>query len=858
MYKKILTAIAAVMIINTCSVLAYDYPQDFWDKNDKYLEALERNDYHGTVKYGEDVIRYIEDAPDSKDKRDNLIYSFNKVGIAHAELEDYRKSAYYFERLYDYASQFGEQYEDYLRSATERINQYTPVIKMYTDGGTSPDYGAVNEPGNGVLFGICSNGDTRKQLGNESMILTYQELGEDLLPYNIGIMKEAKKSGCAVEFALNCPGQSADIRNIKKKKGYLEEISELFDDYSSVPVYLRFAAEFNVWADAPDPDDFISAFRYVSDYFKARNDNVAIVWSPNQVSGWYTNMDDFYPGDSYVDWVGVSLYAQKVFFSDPGNKESEIMFHTGICSDPVISIKRFVEKYGDRKPIMISEYGCGHKLMKSGTDTSDFAVERLREYLSYLPMVYPQIKLMAYFDWYVESSNEKNDFRLSSNKKLQNEFLKLTKGERFIQDGYNNGTGKCYRPVFDGVDVDSVFYVACYSHMYDSGVTGVTYYIDDKYVGGSKEIPYSTHIDASGYMGRHTLKAVAAFDNGQKLETESVIYINTSNRDITVEISDDEISFDQEPIIYKDRTMVPMRKIFEELGADVNWDSSTQTATGRKGDRTVRVTVGSNKMYVNSKEISLDIPPMIMNNRTLVPVRAVAEGLGCEVDWDSKRYIVSITPKTFRWSDWDDDLPSFVNEDLYYIEERTEYKYREKEYFEDDDERKNAVNYVRTDYEYGDWSDWQNDYIRESDTLEVETRTKSSPEKYLFAHWCTGWLEDESKKYRTSSGEWCDEAIYHELGWFDYKIPYSEDSDSDYTYYVDGEKYRCSNSCFRWYIVDREGGDYTQYRSRRIYKICTYWQWSDWSDYDTEAPTDYYDWDEIDVDERTVYRYKEK
>ena len=111
-----------------------------------------------------------------------------------------------------------------------------------------------------------------------------------------------------------------------------------------------------------------------------------------------------------------------------------------------------------------------------------------------------------------------------------------------------------------------------------------------------------------------------------------------------------------------------MRRIFEELGADVSWNDSEQTATGKKGDRTVKVTVNSKTMYVNNKKITLDTAPIVVSARTLVPVRAVAEGLGCDVDWTERTSTVDIEPKEFKWSAWTDELPNDVDDDLFYIE----------------------------------------------------------------------------------------------------------------------------------------------------------------------------------------------
>jgi len=867
MIRKVIISLTLCisLLLSVGSVYAYNYPSGFWSINTKYENAINSNTHNKIIEYGNQIINLMQTAPDGPEKRNILVTRYNQVGISYATTGDYDNAAKTFRILYEYANQYGDEFYDYVKASKARMSQYTSEIKMYTNGGQSTYYGAVNEKKNGVLFGMCANGGTRTKLGNESMVLTYQELGQSLISYNVGVVRNAASEGIAVEFALNCPKEGTDIKNIHKMDPYLKEISDLFKKYPDVPIYLRFAAEFDIWTTLAEPEEFVYAFRYVSKYFKSRNDNVAMVWSPNQVSNWYIDIDDYYPGDEYVDWVGISLYAQKYFLGDPNQKEeNEIVFKSGKNSNPVISVKEIVEKYGNRKPIMLSESGCGHKLVKSGENTTDFAVQRLKEYYSYLPMVYPQIKLIAYFDWYVDAASEKNDFRLSTNTKLQNEYLKLVKGQRFIQDKFSNNTDFCYRPIYNGINVENIFEVSCYAHLYDAAIMGVTYFIDDKYVGMSKEIPYTTMLDASSYSGNHRLKAVATFDNGKTLVTESTIQINNGEKNITVEIDDERIYFDQEPILYNSRTMVPMRRIFEELGAKVTWDANTQTAVGKKGDRTVQVTIGQKTMYINNKVIELDTAPFVLSGRTLVPARAVAEGLGCDVEWNEKYNLVSITPRVFRWSEWDEDLPNYVDNDLYYIEEREEYRVRtrDKEYFSLD-YKINSSNFVDSEVSYGNWSDWSTDYISSSNSREVQTRTQSSPKKYFYAHYCTGNEQDESIRYKTANYDFCDECSYHTLGWYDNPLPEAEDGTGYIKYKDDGKKFRCSNTCYRWYVFDTSGGEYTEYRSRPIYTEYTYWEWGDWSrwsSWDEDDPYDYYDWYDngVDVDERTVYRYKEK
>ena len=85
-----------------------------------------------------------------------------------------------------------------------------------------------------------------------------------------------------------------------------------------------------------------------------------------------------------------------------------------------------------------------------------------------------------------------------------------------------------------------------------------------------------------------------------------------------------------------------MRAIFEAIGAEVTWDSETSTALSKRGDDDVRITIGENKIVKNGEDIAIDVPACIVDSRTLVPVRAVAESFGCDVFWDGENRIVRV------------------------------------------------------------------------------------------------------------------------------------------------------------------------------------------------------------------------
>lgn len=111
---------------------------------------------------------------------------------------------------------------------------------------------------------------------------------------------------------------------------------------------------------------------------------------------------------------------------------------------------------------------------------------------------------------------------------------------------------------------------------------------------------------------------------------------------IKVLVNGQKVNFDVYPQIENGRTMVPMRAIFEALGATVEWNNETRSVTSVKDDVTISLAIDSTELYVNGSVKTLDVPACIINNRTMVPVRAISEAFGCEVKWNNDERIVVI------------------------------------------------------------------------------------------------------------------------------------------------------------------------------------------------------------------------
>lgn len=115
--------------------------------------------------------------------------------------------------------------------------------------------------------------------------------------------------------------------------------------------------------------------------------------------------------------------------------------------------------------------------------------------------------------------------------------------------------------------------------------------------------------------------------------------------EIRIEVNGQSVHSDVAPFIQNSRTMVPLRFVAEALGAKVEWAPNTRTVTVRYLEKVVVLPVDSTVAHVNGTTVVLNVPATIVNGRTFVPLRFVAEALGAIVLWNSEAYIVEIVGK---------------------------------------------------------------------------------------------------------------------------------------------------------------------------------------------------------------------
>jgi len=128
----------------------------------------------------------------------------------------------------------------------------------------------------------------------------------------------------------------------------------------------------------------------------------------------------------------------------------------------------------------------------------------------------------------------------------------------------------------------------------------------------------------------------------------TALEVQAAQPKIRVTIDGRPVNFpDQPPVIIDGRTLVPIRGVFEDLGFGVWWEEDTQTATISEMYRHVTITIGSRTFITNDVIYMLDVPAQIINDRTMLPIRAVVESVGYSVEWDAANNTVVII--TDRW-----------------------------------------------------------------------------------------------------------------------------------------------------------------------------------------------------------------
>lgn len=151
-----------------------------------------------------------------------------------------------------------------------------------------------------------------------------------------------------------------------------------------------------------------------------------------------------------------------------------------------------------------------------------------------------------------------------------------------------------------------------------------------------------TFSDSSNTNGSSQPSAASSKDVKERLKNAMVLFVGSTQAMVNnVEVQVDEGSADVKPIIKNNRTLVPVRFIAESLGAKVEWNKNSSTVKVSLGGKNVELVIGSANMKVGADNVALDAPAEVIGNRTFIPLRKLTEALGKKVFYDRGLIVIS-------------------------------------------------------------------------------------------------------------------------------------------------------------------------------------------------------------------------
>ncbi len=117
----------------------------------------------------------------------------------------------------------------------------------------------------------------------------------------------------------------------------------------------------------------------------------------------------------------------------------------------------------------------------------------------------------------------------------------------------------------------------------------------------------------------------------------------SAEQKIKVNLNGEAVTFSNaQPVIVNSRTLIPLRGLFEKMGYTIDWEPATKTATLINGSNIISMRSGHKALQVNQNSTFLDVPAQIINNSMMIPLRAISEATGAAVNWDADTKTVHI------------------------------------------------------------------------------------------------------------------------------------------------------------------------------------------------------------------------
>jgi hypothetical protein len=630
------------------------------------ISLMNKGSYVKAAQLLEEAVRYTSNAS-----------YYRKLAESYVALNEFQKAAdtYYKEASIhlELANSSGNM-NTYL-AVIAKANALNSEIDLYMNTSAAASQGqklAKFEPAQGMYVGAYIEldeklkkygGDRFTQFNKETskqhaMYFTYYTYGVDFPTVTASYVAKA-------ESALKISLEPSKGLEAVKDDAYLRKFAR-DAKATGLPIFLRFASEMNGdWVKwHGDPKLYIEKFRLVAKVMREEAPNVAMLWSPNAVP--VHNLNEYYPGDDAVDWVGISTYSVRFFNGDPTQPADHV--------NPLDNIDYIYKQYADRKPIMISEYGATHYSKAGELDTTDFAITKMSMLYHGAKLKYPRIKAINWFSTnnIITSSRverQLNNFSLMDNTKLRSAYSKLLSDPYYKSHVVTNDSSKlpasAVTPVpssnwsiYKDSDHQSPLEVNAWVKTYDSTIGKVRFELDGQLLNEAKQYPYASTINTSTLSVNQHVLDVILYDSKGKIASQKRYEFTVKaalpklkNNEFMLIVGQAEVhthngvsALQSSPFVNKGSTMVPLRVIIDQLKADVVWDAAAQTITIHAGETLIVLKNGSTVAQVNNQPITLEASPLVNNGVTFVPLRFISAQLGANLAYDQVSKTIVISP----------------------------------------------------------------------------------------------------------------------------------------------------------------------------------------------------------------------
>ena len=395
--------IATALICAALPLPAMALPDGWWPFWSAYQEAVESDDDGRILEAGDGVIGFYSDKKLDKDIANQLymVYLTRLDRLIFEKRSDYASAVLNCERLVEicgYLRSQGGDYSDMITRCENHLGVLPPRTGVYAVSYTSENtYGSGIAAASGTYYGTIIGGHY-EDAGICSFYAPLEGRTAGDYDYLIRPLADGKR---VIMINLNFSDEG-DTARLVPKGSYDEKLRSTLGFLAELdgPVLLRIGAEMDVWTKKATAEEYVAAYNYIGNMARKLAPEVELIWSPNYTGGWNRDISGFYPDDSLVDWVGLSLYYNY------DSQYSELHWleavHQGRFADPVYNADSIISIAKDHnKPVIATEGGA----IKNGPQGEAYAVRQVAKEFSTLNMVYPEVKAIVYFDKVAEGGD---------------------------------------------------------------------------------------------------------------------------------------------------------------------------------------------------------------------------------------------------------------------------------------------------------------------------------------------------------------------------------------------------------------------------------------------------------------------